>query len=333
MDCEEECFFSIIVPAYNVEKYLVCCVDSVLRQPFSRYEIILVDDGSRDLTSSICDDLAQKDNRIKVIHKTNEGLSSARNAGIEHATGKYLIFLDGDDELSEDALFNLHEIITERGSPDVCIGQFDVIGENCKSFSVSDYPIDTKEMNRFDRNRLLDYLLTHTYLHSACKLIICRDFVNRKKLFFKNGIYHEDELWVATTFVKIETFCLCNQTFYKYKLHQNSIMTSHNIKKIMDRLEVAKELLKLADTVSEESIEKRYLMERVTSLIWSAFTEVLPYKKNEMDRALDAIDELARIEPASTSKLSIYSAAKVLGFRKAFRIYYLYYRVKRKLIA
>ena len=90
-------FFSVIVPVYNVEKYLSECVDSILSQTFTNFELILVNDGSKDGSGAICDAYAQKDGRVKVIHKENGGQSSARNCGVEVATGKYAIFIDSDD--------------------------------------------------------------------------------------------------------------------------------------------------------------------------------------------------------------------------------------------
>ena len=92
---------SIIVPVYNLEKYIEKCVRSLLQQTYTNVEIILVDDGSRDESGEICDRLASEDSRIKVIHKENGGLSSARNCGIENATGEYIMFVDGDDFISE----------------------------------------------------------------------------------------------------------------------------------------------------------------------------------------------------------------------------------------
>ncbi|KAF3371822.1 glycosyl transferase family 2, partial [Enterococcus faecium] len=91
------CEISIIVPVYKVEKYLRKCVDSILAQTFTDFEVILVDDGSPDNSGKICDEYAEKDNRVRVIHKENGGLSSARNAGIDVARGKYLGFVDSDD--------------------------------------------------------------------------------------------------------------------------------------------------------------------------------------------------------------------------------------------
>ena len=91
---------SVIVPIYNVEKYLARCVDSIVNQTYKNLEIILVDDGSPDLCPQMCDDYAEKDSRIKVVHKKNGGLSDARNAGMAVSTGEYISFIDSDDYVS-----------------------------------------------------------------------------------------------------------------------------------------------------------------------------------------------------------------------------------------
>lgn len=110
--------FSVIVPIYKIEKYLCRCIDSVLAQSFSDYELILVDDGSPDRCPAICDEYAQKDARIRVIHKENGGLVSARQAGIQIAVGDYVFHLDGDDAICEDALESAYQIICEM-QPDM----------------------------------------------------------------------------------------------------------------------------------------------------------------------------------------------------------------------
>ena len=94
---------SVIVPVYNVEGYLARCVDSILGQTYENLEVILVDDGSRDGSGALCDAFARQDHRVKVIHKPNGGLSSARNTGIDAAQGEYLAFVDSDDWLEPDA--------------------------------------------------------------------------------------------------------------------------------------------------------------------------------------------------------------------------------------
>ena len=107
---------TIVVPSYNVEKYLNRCVDSVLKQTYKNLEIILVDDGSTDCSGKICDSIKEKDCRVNVIHKQNGGLSSARNAGLDVATGDFIGFIDSDDWVTEDmyeyllGLFNKYEV-------------------------------------------------------------------------------------------------------------------------------------------------------------------------------------------------------------------------------
>lgn len=106
--------FSIIVPIYKVERYLKTCIDSILTQTFSDFEVILVDDGSPDLCGKICNDYAENDLRIKVLHKANGGLSSARNAGLDIAIGEYIIFIDSDDFWDDNtALENINKNLTE----------------------------------------------------------------------------------------------------------------------------------------------------------------------------------------------------------------------------
>ena len=100
----EKDLISIIIPVYNVEKYLKECVDSVRKQTYKNLEIILIDDGSKDNSGKLCDELAKEDNRIKVIHKENGGLSDARNVGIENATGEYIQFIDSDDFVEKDMI-------------------------------------------------------------------------------------------------------------------------------------------------------------------------------------------------------------------------------------
>ena len=112
---------SVIVPIYKVEKYLTICVDSLLHQSYGNLEIILVDDGSPDECPAICDQYQNKDNRIKVIHKKNGGLSDARNAGLDIAQGEYVAFVDSDDFIDEDYICKLYDALQQnRASIAVC---------------------------------------------------------------------------------------------------------------------------------------------------------------------------------------------------------------------
>ena len=124
---------SAIVPAYNVEKYLERCVNSILIQTYENFEIILVDDGSKDQSVEICDKFAQEDNRIKVIHKENGGLSSARNAGMKIAEGKYIVFIDSDDDI-EPNMFELMLQAAEENKADFVMTDYIRILKNNKKY-------------------------------------------------------------------------------------------------------------------------------------------------------------------------------------------------------
>lgn len=123
---EQDTLISVIVPVYNVEEYLPRCVDSILAQTYRNLEIILVDDGTKDHSDEICDAYAQKDPRIKVIHKENGGLSSARNAGIDAARGEYLAFVDSDDWIEPDMYAHMLSTARKYGVKLVCGGRYDV---------------------------------------------------------------------------------------------------------------------------------------------------------------------------------------------------------------
>ena len=122
-------YFTVIVPVYNEEQYLRKCVDSILRQNFEDFELILVDDGSTDNSGAICDAYARKDDRVQVIHKPNGGVSSARNAGLQRVMGKYVVFCDGDDSLKENYLEEMF-LLTQKPGVDLAVCGFESVNEN-----------------------------------------------------------------------------------------------------------------------------------------------------------------------------------------------------------
>lgn len=126
---EMEKLLSVIVPVYNVEAYLSRCVDSILEQSYDTMEVILVDDGSRDSSGAICDEYAARDSRVRVIHKVNGGLSSARNAGLDVAEGSYVTFVDSDDFLEPDSYGPMIDLMERMDADMVCAGRYDVMAE------------------------------------------------------------------------------------------------------------------------------------------------------------------------------------------------------------
>ena len=172
---------SVILPVYNVEKYLNQSVSSLLFQLYNNLEIILIDDGSTDLSFEICEKYATRNSRILFVHKTNGGLSSARNIGIDCATGDYILFLDSDDFWShENVLSDIAELAKE--TPDlICFGYREYVdgkGENGIGTDFSDYhAVGTS------KNEVLKELLTHgIYVSSACCKAVKTEVVQQNKL-------------------------------------------------------------------------------------------------------------------------------------------------------
>ena len=161
--------FSVIVPIYNIEKYIRRCIDSVLLQSFTDFELILVDDGSPDSCGAICDEYAKKDERIKVIHQENGGLVSARQAGIKAASGDYIFHLDGDDAVLPDALESAYKII--------CDTDADIV-----SFSYKCSIILCFFGEAFSRPS--DNLFTFRLRHRTTGVISCHTAVNRNTFIY-----------------------------------------------------------------------------------------------------------------------------------------------------
>ncbi|MDY6045843.1 MAG: glycosyltransferase family 2 protein, partial [Anaerobutyricum sp.] len=146
---------SMIVPVYQVEKYIAQCIESVINQTFHDFELILIDDGSKDNSGKICDSYAEKDNRIRVIHTENKGAAAARNMGLEQASGRYITFLDGDDYLAENMLERLYEVI-DGSEYDVVVCDFlNLLPDEKENFIVhlQDMEINGREVLTHWKNR------------------------------------------------------------------------------------------------------------------------------------------------------------------------------------
>lgn len=219
--------YSIIIPVYNVEKYLREAVGSILAQSYSDYEIILVDDGSPDKCPELCDFLAESNEKIKVIHKQNGGLSDARNVGTAKATGDYIIYLDSDDRwIDNDALRSISAII-DKDTPDVVI------------FGVSDYdPVTGKSvisrgnynqelLNTMNPEQLTDSLISsNNFPGAAWMLVTKRAFLDQNNIGFVKGVTAEDFDWIVKVFSKAKTIKVINRIVYQYRYNSEGSITS-----------------------------------------------------------------------------------------------------------
>lgn len=213
-------FFSIIVPVYNVEMYLEDCVNSILKQTFTDFEIILVDDGSPDQCPQICDEYAKIDDRIKVIHKENGGLSSARNSGMRRADGEYFVFVDSDDALLDDnALARIHVNLKEKNYPDVMLKK----------------PKINKLLDEYKGTELLPILINNGFCVTVWDKIYKQDFIKLNNLYFREGYVHEDVLWTIITLANANKCTFIDEQFYMHNVVENSIVQSRSEKSILNR--------------------------------------------------------------------------------------------------
>lgn len=228
MQIEE--LISVIVPVYNVEKYLAECIESLLEQTYENYEIILVNDGSTDSSGIICDKYSQMNSRISVIHKRNGGLSSARNAGIEDAKGKYLAFVDSDDVVHPDYLKHMYKLALQYQG-DIVACDF-IKGENCCWLDEIEYLDIRKDCNVIEKMNDRDVQVT-----VAWNKLYKRYFFDELKLRYKEGKIHEDMFMSPKLLDNCKVMIMTSRKLYFYRQRENSIMTSKFSSKQLDILE------------------------------------------------------------------------------------------------
>lgn len=230
---EDECMnpkVSVVIPVYNVEKYLEECVDSVLNQSFSDYEIILVDDGSTDNGGKICDEYALENNRVTVIHQKNAGLSAARNTGLANAKGEYIYFLDSDDYIEKHSLEHLYNIAIKDNS-DVVFFDGDVFFTDCEPFKVMGYERNKQYKSCSGRTILIELLNCDEYRTAVPLNFYKKSYLESNSIKFKEGILHEDELFTYLVFNADGIISHCHEKLYARRFRPASIMTASALSK------------------------------------------------------------------------------------------------------
>lgn len=217
---------SIIIPIYNVEAYLRECIDSVLSQNYPNLEIILIDDGSTDSSSMICDDYMQKYKTIQVIHKQNGGLSDARNVGLQYATGAYIFFLDSDDFLAENSISELYKLCVQYDA-DIAVANFWYFFSNSKKISAQACSQNTL-LTKIEAMRLL--LENRMIKNFAWGKLYKSSILNN--LAFPVGKLFEDVYWTHLVFDRASHVIVSpNESIY-YRQRDNSISYTFSPKKI-----------------------------------------------------------------------------------------------------
>lgn len=212
---------SVIVPVYNVEKYLRKCIESILSQTYSNIELLLIDDGSKDSSGQICDEFASKDTRVKVIHKQNGGVSSARNLGIEKATGDYIGFVDSDDFISPEMYRVLVEMIEET-QVDIAICGY------LKEVSPGEYKRyweEDVECILSQQEQLNNLLTNRFYSCSCCDKLFRKELITALRFDEKIKQY-EDMLFMFQAMKKSEKAAYISEPYYYYRTNMGSASTA-----------------------------------------------------------------------------------------------------------
>jgi glycosyltransferase involved in cell wall biosynthesis len=286
-------FFSIIIPVYNVEKYLDECVQSVLSQSFVDYECILVDDGSPDNCPKLCDNYSKTDARIKVTHKENGGLSDARNTGILNAAGDFIVFLDGDDKFADnDTLKNLNSVI-QKYKTDV------ILNVNLLEFT------DTGKIsfkNKYCKDILLaspkiiieGFQNTNSYL-AGCFFTVKYEYLIKNNLFFKKGLLHEDEHWMPRVLFKTQNIAVNHFPFYAYRTERDSSITANvSSKRLFDLIEIINDLLVWSKDEINYSKEGCAFMCERAKLLYNKVYELNEVIKHQDKISFDIINKKLR---------------------------------------
>ncbi len=216
---------SVVIPVYNVKPYLERCVNSVLRQSYKDLEIILVDDGSTDGSSELCDQIATKDQRFRVIHQKNQGLSGARNTGIREAAGEYIIFMDSDDFwLIDDGLEAVMRHCEETTEL-ICFKIVNIWKDGRQSLS-PDYNLEI--ISRQSNTQVLfSYLIkSQLFNPSACQFVVRKKNLIENKVFFPQRKIGEDFFWQMHLWQHVRNVKMANVNLYGYWHRQDSITTA-----------------------------------------------------------------------------------------------------------
>ena len=257
---------SVIVPVYKVENELDRCVSSILNQTYKNIEIILVDDGSPDRCPKLCDEYSKKDSRVRVIHKKNGGLSSARNNGLKHATGEFILYVDSDDFIELDTCERFLEYADD--DVDFVVGVGKLIKKETQHMLRHSNIIPGKKYEAKDF--AIQSIKNAEWHASACLNLYSRKYLLKNKLFYKEGILYEDTYILPDLYLRARCIVYMDYPFYNYIIRENSIMTSDNllIKQQMS-INVYKKWFDTIKYIDDKTYQKYMYGALVNFYLWS----------------------------------------------------------------
>jgi glycosyltransferase involved in cell wall biosynthesis len=251
--------FSVIIPVYNAEKYLEFCISSIQKQTYTNFEILLIEDGSTDKSAQLCDELAEKDERIKAIHQSNQGAALSRNLGISLATGEYILFPDSDDYyLNTTGLEVIARQLKESESEIIFFDRVEITEEK-KIMIESKKGILRDQIFNQDKETALTYIIQKNILYRAAwSKVIKKTLLEKYKICFPEVRQTEDVGFTASLIFYAQTFDWLSEPFYAYVQHEGSItakrVTSKTIKEAFSVIKKSLDLVK-----GDKGLSKLYL--------------------------------------------------------------------------
>lgn len=264
----EKLLFSVIIPVYNTRDYLPMAIESVLKQDCTDYEIIVIDDDSSDGSREVVKGYEKRGEIIATYNEKNQGLSAARNQGIEMARGEYIVFLDSDDYFSRDALSNFRKKIEEYDQPDIIAGHAYRLNGTCISKKRGNKSPIVGVMKGRD---FLEDGYRRDYLFACSQFYIYRrDFIEEKNLRFKEGLVHEDELFTPKAMICAQRVVDGDFEFYYHRNRPGSISNKREKKHVEDIRTLCKELEQFLEDRGESPKNTCYLRDHMAVLYMSA---------------------------------------------------------------
>ena len=278
MTKENKPLVTIVVPIYNIAQYFDDCVQSIATQTYENLEVFLVAGMSPDNSIELAEEFSKKDKRFRYLSSEDNSLSGNRNTGLSQATGKYIMFIDGDDFISKDAVENMVNTI-ERDQSDVALGLFEQYKEYKDHADVIDNRLDPRVFEQGCRDKILRHLVKRKYAPSACRTMFSKSFLNENDLMFpKDTSMAEDMHFTTRVYTKADKISYYDGVIYHYRIREGSIIRSSlTASKVVTLLGVTTSLLEYSKTRTNKS-ERKYIRHQafVATYVWLAFSAKLP---------------------------------------------------------
>ena len=308
---------SIIVPLYNVEQYLSCCIDSILVQSFMDFELLLIDDGSTDKSGIICNEYAKTDKRIKVFHKKNGGVTSARILGLEHASGDWIMFVDGDDTLESGAVETLNRYITK--DINIIIGTFNYYINGEKKFT------NNKSFGKYNADEYIDLLLLGKVYVAPWAKLYRKKILTNEMIELPNSIKNKEDFIMNMRIACSQrgNVYFVNEAIYNYRYGRNdSALTKYksNIN-LQYELKIKNYIIEALKKYNMYKAHEKYISYYYFNILWYLKDTYKNLTINECHELLKMLNE-SRVKKKTIKSLFEFILVKLILIKEIMLVKY-----------